>query len=437
MNICKFANSTKIKCWVPDNKISTVSSSGMSPTTTPPTLKLGLSWILLNGPRGLIQLAYIHDRTAGLSQACSDLSGRRDADPRAKRSEYPSLRIAATNLEGVCWRFFSMMWKNICDMESLMFAVVDNMEGGESLLDTLFDEEIVDDGQDVEMLDIEEGELTEQISNTEVGESCDVGNDQENQESNRRISRQKKRKKKNKRKRGSSAGPNITNINRFVLDACKRLREKKSYLMWTAVGCLGVSALSDLVKECPDDGHKSLLQISSPFGWTLVRLWSTALPYMLEDLLPPLLRCLIFVSHQPLILQAEEACGGQKTADGSRFRSGGGILWNIIKVRDPNAYKEIMRKGKEFEKQFKQQLHGKQEPKQQAEASSPSITLDANQAKSNISDCLELTCHDRSQHELMAAPQKRASVHERIRMPVTYDDLPGGEDPKDELGSLK
>ncbi|KAK4388768.1 hypothetical protein Sango_2213800 [Sesamum angolense] len=289
------------------------------------------------------------------------------------------------------------------------------MEGGESLLDTLFDEEIVDDGQDVEMLDIEEGELTEQISNTEVGESCDVGDDQVNQESNKRISRQKKRKKKNKRKRGSSAGPNVTNINRFVLDACKRLREKKSYLMWTAVGCLGVSALSDLVKEydpsevhqnfqCPDDGHKSLLQISSPFGWTLV--------------------------------DAIQACGGQKTADGSRFRSGGGILWNIIKVRDPNAYKEIMRKGKEFEKQFKQQLHGNQEPKQQTEASSPSITLDADQAKCDPSNGLELTSHDRSQLELMAAPQKRASVHERIRMPVTYDDLPGGEDPKDELVSL-
>ncbi|KAL0330414.1 UNVERIFIED_CONTAM: hypothetical protein Sradi_5028100 [Sesamum radiatum] len=267
---------------------------------------------------------------------------------------------------------------------SFWLWVVDNMEGGESLLDTLFDEEIVDDGQDVEMLDIEEGELTEQISNTEVGESCDVGDDQVNQESNKRISRQKKRKKKNKRKRGSSAGPNVTNINRFVLDACKRLREKKSYLMWTAVGCLGVSALSDLVKE----------------------------------------------------VDAIQACGGQKTADGSRFRSGGGILWNIIKVRDPNAYKEIMRKGKEFEKQFKQQLHGNQEPKQQTEASSPSITLDANQAKCNPSNGLELTSHDRSQLELMAAPQKRASVHERIRMPVTYDDLPGGEDPKDELVSL-
>ena len=36
---------------------------------------------------------------------------------------------------------------------------------------------------------------------------------------------------------------------RFVLDTCKFLKEKKSYLVWTAVGCLGVSALSDLIKE--------------------------------------------------------------------------------------------------------------------------------------------------------------------------------------------
>lgn len=38
-------------------------------------------------------------------------------------------------------------------------------------------------------------------------------------------------------------------ICRFVLDTCRRLKERKSYLVWTAVGCLGVSALSDLVKE--------------------------------------------------------------------------------------------------------------------------------------------------------------------------------------------
>lgn len=37
------------------------------------------------------------------------------------------------------------------------------------------------------------------------------------------------------------------------------------------------------------------------------------------------------------------------TADGRRFRSGGGILWRIIKARDPKAYKEIMSKAKDFE----------------------------------------------------------------------------------------
>lgn len=36
---------------------------------------------------------------------------------------------------------------------------------------------------------------------------------------------------------------------RFVLDTCRRLKEKKSYMVYTAVGCLGVSALSDLIKE--------------------------------------------------------------------------------------------------------------------------------------------------------------------------------------------
>lgn len=41
----------------------------------------------------------------------------------------------------------------------------------------------------------------------------------------------------------------LSALSRFVLDTCRRLKEKKSYLVYTAVGCLGVSALSDLVKE--------------------------------------------------------------------------------------------------------------------------------------------------------------------------------------------
>lgn len=48
-------------------------------------------------------------------------------------------------------------------------------------------------------------------------------------------------------------------------------------------------------------------------------------------------------------VDAIQACGGQKTADGKRYRTGGGILWGILKLRDPNAYKEIMKKGNDFE----------------------------------------------------------------------------------------
>ncbi|XP_042068283.1 uncharacterized protein LOC121811480 [Salvia splendens] len=139
------------------------------------------------------------------------------------------------------------------------------MEVQESLLDTLN----LEDGQDVEMLDVEEGEFIEPFQGTRAGESSNVHVIQENQESNRQSSKQKKK-------------------CRFVLDACKRLREPKSYLMYTAVGCLGVEALSDLIKE----------------------------------------------------VDVIQSCGGQKTSDGSRFRRSGGVLWNIIKTRDPNAYKE-------------------------------------------------------------------------------------------------
>lgn len=48
-------------------------------------------------------------------------------------------------------------------------------------------------------------------------------------------------------------------------------------------------------------------------------------------------------------VHAVQACGGQKTSLGDRCRTGGGVLWNILKARDPNAYKEIMKKGREFE----------------------------------------------------------------------------------------
>ncbi|EPS61918.1 hypothetical protein M569_12875, partial [Genlisea aurea] len=220
------------------------------------------------------------------------------------------------------------------------------MEGSGSLLDTLFDEENENIGADIEMFDAEEGELIE--PKTEDGETRCGGDIKEETTAGKKSDRnkKKKKKKKNKNKRGgATTDSNVTNINRFVSDACKHLRERKSYLLWTAVGCLGVPALSDLLKE----------------------------------------------------VDAIRSCGGQKTADGSRYRNGGGILWNLIKARDPEIYKQIMRRGREFEKQFRQRGNSSRKPEMQEETTKAASVDDEK--------------------------QKRRSVHDRIRAPVSYDDL--------------
>uniref|UniRef100_A0A251U8Y9 Phosphorylated adapter RNA export protein n=2 Tax=Helianthus annuus TaxID=4232 RepID=A0A251U8Y9_HELAN len=235
------------------------------------------------------------------------------------------------------------------------------MEGEESLLDSVFDAENVEDMDDVDMVDVEEGELVGNNHQAELGESRSMYSDAVAQEPQSKNQKRKSKRKKNKKKKGG-AGSDVTDINRFVLDTCRRLKERKSYLVWTAVGCLGVSALCDLVKE----------------------------------------------------VDAIEACGGQKTADGRRFRSGGGILWSILKARDPKVFKEIMKKGKEFEMQFKRPDLRK-EPKQnkqtcfKAGGGEPPVQKNGTEVRQT----------------------QKQPVHERIRVPVSYDDLLPIEDPKD------
>ncbi|KAK1396540.1 Phosphorylated adapter RNA export protein [Heracleum sosnowskyi] len=243
--------------------------------------------------------------------------------------------------------------------------------GGDSILDSIFDEEKFEDVDDVEMLDVEDGELVEE-NVTSVGQSSGGDTTIVSQECQNK-SRKRKNKKKQKRKKGSNSGLNVTDINRFVLDVCKRLKERKSFLIWTAVGCLGVSAFSDLVKE----------------------------------------------------VDAIQACGGQKTADGKRYRTGGGILWGILKLRDPNAYKEIMKKGNEFEKQLKQSGKNKTVPT----AGKPLVSTDQSTRCLNAS---ELVSNIQDQPEQPSTEHKRPSVHDRIRVPVAYDDLVGLDGSKDE-----
>ncbi|KAL7182207.1 hypothetical protein ACSBR1_041005 [Camellia fascicularis] len=251
------------------------------------------------------------------------------------------------------------------------------MERGESILDAIFDGDNLEDAQDVEMMEVEEVELVGQDSQTELGQNIGGDDYPVNQVTSNNNRRRRNKKKKIKKKKCSSA-PNVTDINRFVSDVCKHLNEKKMYLMYTAVGCLGVSALSDLVKE----------------------------------------------------VDAIQACGGQKTADGRHFRNGGGILWSVLKTRDRNAFEEIMKKGKEFEKQFKPQ-NIRQGPVQNKEISPERMSHTSTDRTMRASYGSRLVPHVQNQLQQSNVEGKHVSVYDRMRVLVSYDDLLGEEDPKD------
>ncbi|KAE8788018.1 hypothetical protein D1007_37961 [Hordeum vulgare] len=241
------------------------------------------------------------------------------------------------------------------------------MERGESILDAVLDEKTLDfGGDDVEMADAEVEE-TPIPDPPAAGAGAAGGGAQAGGPAGKK---KKKRKSGRSKNRGRPDGPptKIGDINRFVLDTCRRLKEKKSYLVWNAIGCLGVSAVSDLVQE----------------------------------------------------VEAIQKCGGQTIADGSRFRTGGGILWNILKSREPKAYKEIMVKGRELEKQFMYTKGRPQSSRNEDASSQGSALVDE-----------EVEAHDDPEHLVdaeEAAPsvdkaEPRKPIADRIRVPVAYDDL--------------
>ncbi|KAF9610585.1 hypothetical protein IFM89_023379 [Coptis chinensis] len=258
------------------------------------------------------------------------------------------------------------------------------MEGSENILEIIGEEveeeELEDD--DVDMIDvvveesIEEGEIEDEkqqliINNNNITEQED--NNLSNKEMGPTEINNNKKKKNRKRRNKKKQKPlsTITDVNRFVLETCRKLKEKKSYLIWNAVGCLGVGAVSDLVQE----------------------------------------------------VYAIQACGGQMTVDGKRARNGGGILWNILKTREPRAYKEIMTKGKELEKQFRKQ-NFRQGPTQDKDVHYSERIAHA------PSDQIEDQASDGSQIQDEGRPSSdngRVSALSRIRVPVDYADLLGEE----------
>lgn len=91
------------------------------------------------------------------------------------------------------------------------------MEGGDSVLDSIFEEEEGEENfEDVEMVDVEEGELVEQNDlKTEVGQSNGGDVNITSQGSQNKNRRRRNNKKKHKKRKGN-AGPNLTDVNRFV-----------------------------------------------------------------------------------------------------------------------------------------------------------------------------------------------------------------------------
>ncbi|KAK9102230.1 hypothetical protein Sjap_019484 [Stephania japonica] len=296
-------------------------------------------------------------------------------------------------------------------------------ENGDNILDALFDGEI---GDDVDMADtdaIEEGEIEEDNQCIQFTEPTDVDSNM----SERKMRRRRAKKKKNKKKKSGSVS-SVDNINRFVIDTCRQLKERKSYLIWNAVGCLGVSAVRDLVKEIQrhglpkiwlwigrrchvDDGEDEGLSNSS-----------TAESHFLSNFS-------YYGAASYGWVDAIQACGGQMTADGHP-RNGGGILWNILKTREPKAFKEIMLKGKEFEKQFRQpNARRGSDENNKVLPSEKMVQAPVDHIKTEVSDeLMSQTLDDSAQRNSDA---KRISVLKRIRVPVAYDDLIR-EDTKDE-----
>uniref|UniRef100_A0A6V7QTB6 Phosphorylated adapter RNA export protein n=1 Tax=Ananas comosus var. bracteatus TaxID=296719 RepID=A0A6V7QTB6_ANACO len=260
-------------------------------------------------------------------------------------------------------------------------------EGAESVLDAIYEESALGDEDetlgphgamqdDVEMVDAEtldgDGDAVSPERSAAPpgaggGDGVAEGGDQIGGQKREGKKKKKKKRSRNKKRKGGSSSSSILDINRFVIDTCRRLKERKSYLVWNAVGCLGVSVVSDLVRE----------------------------------------------------VESIQSCGGQMTADGKRLRNGGGILWNILKTREPKAYKEIMVKGREFEKQLRQPKYKQISNKNEDTSSQSTIVPDEDAEipydSKQISNAQEGLPSD--------GKMERKSVLERIRLPVSYDDL--------------
>ncbi|XP_031492974.1 uncharacterized protein LOC116259342 [Nymphaea colorata] len=236
----------------------------------------------------------------------------------------------------------------------------------DTLLQAIYEDEALD-FEDVEMADVEDGqelpEHVEDVTGTAEGDDSLRGKT----EDVKMVSRKRRRKSRKRDKNLNGARKDdSTYMDSFVLETSRRLNEKKIHLVREAVKYLGLAAVNDLVAE----------------------------------------------------VDTIQKCGGQMTVDGTRQRTGGGILWNILRLRDRKAYREIMARGKKFMRQRKQVRVMDKLQKETVETPHSSDMATSECLKN--SSTAEPVQDELSKHD---SPQNRVSVWHRVRVPVSYGDL--------------
>lgn len=89
------------------------------------------------------------------------------------------------------------------------------MEGEDSILDSIYDDNFEDDGEDVEMLDVEEGELVEPESPNGSVQGSGENDSGANQELQSKGSKNKRKKRRNRRKNSGSTRTNAFDLDRL------------------------------------------------------------------------------------------------------------------------------------------------------------------------------------------------------------------------------
>ncbi|XP_074267958.1 uncharacterized protein LOC141591503 [Silene latifolia] len=137
------------------------------------------------------------------------------------------------------------------------------------------------------------------ILEEDVSDGCDVHTSEDNEEETGQVSRKQKTKKRKTKKKKKNRGIGkkfCFTIDKYVLEVCRELDEKKLFMVYNAVVILGLPAFQSLVER----------------------------------------------------VRKIQADGGQKTYAGERLKKGGGILWSLLRKENNFAYRVLAERERQL-----------------------------------------------------------------------------------------